>query len=336
MKRITRLFLGSLILMSFLGCWRKNTAPNVDHIDVEVNVTDFYDDLFSLPADSFEAQLPFLKGKYGDYLRAYSMAIVGAGDPDDEKYPEMMKRFLSYEPNREVIDSVRAVFGDDAWLKKQLEQAFKYQKYYFPDEIIPHVYLHISGFNQSVAIDSSWVSVSVEKYLGTDCVFYEWLSVPLYLRRGMRPQKVVPDIMKAIAMSNYAYNDSVDNLLNQMVYYGKILYYVKKMMPALPDSLLFDYTQQQLEWAEDNESKMWATLVEKKHLFSNDRMTMQRYVGEAPFTYYYGQKSPGRIGNYFGLKIVTSFMERHDEVTLPQLMQMSDGQALFSQAGYQP
>jgi hypothetical protein len=322
--------------MSFMGCWRKNAAPNVDHIDVEVNVTDFYDDLFSFPADSFEGRLPFFKEKYGDYFRAYSMGIVGAGDPEDESYPGMMSRFLTYKPNREVVDSVRAVFGDDEWLKKQLEQAFKYQKYYFPDAIVPQIYLHISGFNQSVVIDSSWVSVSAEKYLGAGCVFYEWLSVPLYLRRGMQPDKVVPDIMKAIAISNYVYNDSVDNLLNQMVYNGKILYYVQRMVPGLPDSLLFDYTQQQLEWAEDNESKMWATLVEKKHLFSNDRMTMQRYVGEAPFSYYFGQESPGRIGNYFGLKIVNSFMAKHDEVTLPQLMQMSDGQALFTQAGYQP
>jgi hypothetical protein len=320
----------------FYGCWRKHAAPNVDHINVEVRVTDFYDDLFSFPADSFEERLPFLKAKYGDYFRAYSMGIVGAGDPDGESYPGMMNRFLTYEPNREVVDSVRAVFGDDEWLKTQLEQAFKYQKYYFPDEIIPHVYLHISGFNQSVVIDSSWVSVSAEKYLGSDCAFYKWLSIPVYLRRGMQPCKVVPDIMKAIAISNFAYNDSVDNLLNQMVYNGKILYYVQRMMPGLPDSLLFDYTQQQLDWADENESQMWATLVEKKHLFSNDKMTMQRYLGEAPFSYYFGQESPGQIGNYFGLKIVNSFMAKHDEVTLPQLMQMSDGQALFTQAGYQP
>lgn len=324
------------LLLGTLSCSKKERPPKVDHISVQVDITAFYEDLFSFSFDSLEEYLPFLEEKYGDYFVKYCTGVIGTGHPAEKGFIENMKTFLSYAPNQEVLDSVRLVFGEAEWLKEELIQGFKYHKYYFPESKEPHIYLHISGFNQSVVADSSWLSVSVEKYLGADCLFYEWLSIPVYLRRGMIPKKVVPDIFKAMAMSDYPYDVSPDHLLNQMVYQGKILYYVNQMNPFLEDTLLFNYSHDQLKWVRKNEANMWATMVEKKHLFSTNRMTIQRYVGDSPFTYFFGQDSPGQTGHYLGYRIVQSFMKKHTEVALSDLMKMKDGQELFTQSGYRP
>jgi hypothetical protein len=328
-------FIGGLLLMT-MACSRGSKAPDVSHVDVDFDLIPFYEDLFAIEPDSFPKEADGLKAKYGEYLEAYSMGVIAAGSTQDETFAENMQFFLSYEPNQEVLDTCRLVFGDTEPLEQDLERAFKYYHYYFPELEIPDVYLHISGFNQSVVVDSSWVSVSVEKYLGRDCVFYEWLSIPVYLRRRMSPEKVVPDVMMALSMTQFAYNDSVDNLLNQMIYEGKLRYFVRKMIPDIADTTLFDYSTQQMSWAQNNEERMWSTIVEEKHLFSTDRMTLQRFVGKSPFTYYFGQESPGGTGIYLGYKIVESYMERHPETSLKSLMQMDDGHAFFRSARYQP
>lgn len=337
MIRHLKWFFILFLISGIFSCSKSKHPPKVDHISVQVNITPFYEDLFSFPSDSIEEYLPILEKKYGDYFVKYCTGVIGTGHPTEEGFVKNMKTFLSYEPNQEVLDSVRLVFEDTHWLKDELEEGFKYHKYYFPESLESNnIYLHISGFNQSVVVDSTWLSVSVEKYLGADCIFYEWLSIPVYLRRGMIPEKVTPDIFKAMAMSDYPYSTTTDHLLNQMVYQGKILYYVKQMVPFLEDTLLFNYSLDQLKWVRKNESYMWTSMVERKHLFSTDRMIIQRYVGESPFTYFFGQDSPGQTGYYLGYQIVQSFMKRHPEVSLSDLMMMKDGQELFTQSGYRP
>ncbi|MDG5799094.1 DUF2268 domain-containing putative Zn-dependent protease [Marinilabiliaceae bacterium ANBcel2] len=310
--------------------------PDVSHVKVEFELEPFYDDLFSKDPDSLENYLDFFMEKYGSFFDAYGAGIIGAGYPDQEGFVTNMQMFIEYEYNEEVVDSVRSVYDDISWLYSDLEKAFKYYKYYFSENDIPDVYMHISGFNQSVVIDSSWVSVSIEKYLGAECPFYEWLEIPVYLRRGMIPEKVVPDIMKSIAMSQFPKNDSIDDLVSNMIYEGKILYFTKQMVPEIADSLLFNYSSKQTGWVESYEREMWSTIVERDHLFSTDRMTIRRYIGESPFTYYFGQDSPGRTGHYLGYKIVESYMSRNSEISLKEMMQIEDTHIFFRNSGYRP
>ncbi len=325
----------TLLLMT-MACSRGPKVPDVRHIEVDFELIPFYEDLFAIHPDSFAVEAESLKARYGQYLEAYSLGVIAAGSTEDPDFNKNMAFFLAYEPNQEVLDTCRLVFGDTAPLKKELESAFKYYKYYFSDQEVPDVYLHISGFNQSVVVDSSWISVSVEKYLGRDCVFYEWLSIPVYLRRRMSPEKVVPDVMMALSMTQYAYNDSIDDLLNQMIYEGQLRYFVRQLIPDIADTTLFDYSSEQLAWARSNEKRMWSSIVENKHLFSNDRMTLQRFIGKSPFTFYFGQESPGGTGIYLGYRIVESYMKRYPETTLKELMEMKNGHAFFRLARYQP
>lgn len=332
---LLRIFGSGVVLGSFLfACGPR--PPKVDHIVADFNLVPFYEDLFSIHPDSFENEKDRLINEYGSYLEAYSMRVIKSGSPYDDEFASRIGMFLSYEPNQEVLDTCKKVFGDLSGLSKELDLSFRYYRYYFPQAEIPDVYMHISGFNQSIVVDSTWVSVSVEKYLGSDCVFYDRLSIPVYLRQKMTPQKVVPDIMKALSMTHFLYNDSVGDLLSQMVYHGMIQYFMKQVLPYHSDEILLDYNKTELNWCRHYEKMMWSSIIERKQLFSTERLMIQKYIGEGPFSYYFGQESPGRTGIYLGYRIVQSFMKRNPEVTLADLMEMRDYHWLLSKAGYRP
>lgn len=152
----------------------------------------------------------------------------------------------------------------------------------------------------------------------------------------MSPEKVVPDVMLSIGMTEYPYNSKTDDLINQMIYEGKMRYFVRKMIPDIPDTTLFDFNTTQMEWVRNYEKDMWQMIVEQKHLFDNDRMVLQRYIGKSPFTYYLGQESPGGAAIYLGYRIVESYMKRYPETTLADLMKINDGSQVLKEARYNP
>ena len=164
MKR-AGLFIFITILLS-TGCNWFKSSPDVSDIEVDFELIPFYEELFAIHPDSTSRATDKLRSKYGDYLETYSEGIIKIGNPRDEDYAQNLSKFLAYEPNQEVFDTCRAVFSNTEELKNNIGQAFRHYKHYFPEREVPDVYLHISGFNESIAVDSNWVSVSVEKYLG--------------------------------------------------------------------------------------------------------------------------------------------------------------------------
>lgn len=336
MKLFKFLNFSLVLILLFSNCSSRERYPDVNNIDIEIKIEQFYNDLFNFPSDSVEFYFPILQEKYGEFFKRYCASVIGVGRVGDADLFKNLKLFLDYEYNKEVLDTINYLFSDIERINKDIIKALKFIKYYYPDNELSNIYYHISGFNQSVVVDSSWISVSIEKYLGKDCMFYEWLGTPVYLRKGMVPEKIVPDIIKAYAMTTFPYKSESENLINQMVYNGKIAYFIAQMIPKIDKKLVFNYTDDELKWLKKHESQTWASLVERKHLFSSERTTIQRYVGESPFTYFYGSDSPGQMGNYFGYQIVISFMKNNKDVTLQELMEINDGQNIFRRSKYRP
>lgn len=336
MMKLFKLLRFFLVITLFFACSNKPKYPDVRDVEVDVKIEQFYKDFFRFPSDSIETYLPYLQNKYKDFFERYCSSVIGVGRVKDDDFIKNIKLFIDYEHNKEVLDSVNFIFKDIEKINNDIITSLKFLNYYYPNNDLENIYYHISGFNQSVVVDSSWISVSIEKYLGKDCIFYEWLGKPVYLRKGMIPEKIAPDIIKAYAMTTFSYKSESENLVNQMIYSGKISYFIKQMIPNIDEKLIFNYTDEELKWIKKHESKTWASLVERKHLFSSERTTIQRYVGEAPFTYFYGAESPGQMGSYFGYQIVLSFMKHNSDVSLQQLMDMNDGQNIFRRSKYRP
>ncbi|NJO90350.1 MAG: hypothetical protein HC831_16445 [Chloroflexia bacterium] len=172
--------------------------------------------------------------------------------------------------------------------------------------------------------------------MGVDCELYSRLGFDAYKIKRMHPDMLVADCMTALAISEFEYNDSIDNMLSQIVHNGKIQYFLDAVLPFTPDTIKFGYTKDQFGWAEHNEDKMWGYLIENNLLFSTDVLTIRKMVGEGPFTTLFANNSAPRAGAFLGWKIVQNYMENNPDITLPELMGNTDYQGILNKAKYKP
>jgi hypothetical protein len=125
-------------------------------------------------------------------------------------------------------------------------------------------------------------------------------------------------------------------LLAEMLNIGKAYYFVQAVMPCAPDSVIISYTDQQVADVRHNEGRIWAHFIEKGLLYEKSPFVVNKYIGERPNTPEVDATAPGRIGAWVGWQIVRKYMERHPEVTLPQLMAETDYRKIFNESKYKP
>ena len=80
---------------------------------------------------------------------------------------------------------------------------------------------------------------------------------------------------------------------------------------------------------------MWNYLIENDLVYSKDAAVAQHLVGISPETKPF-KGSPGRMGAFIGWKIVGSFMENNPDVSLQDMMKMTDSKELLKKSGYKP
>jgi hypothetical protein len=335
-KRFLAVFFSiSLVVISLSTCDRGPKIP-LDKIDVSVSVERFDQDLYRINIDRIDEEIHLLKEKYGDFLDLFSEGIIGIGSPDAVDYSDYLISFVTDNMVNDTYKEVQKNFSDVQWLNTELTNAFKRYKYYFPEKYVPKVYGFISGFNNSIIIADSILAVGFDRYLGRDTEFYTWLGIPKYLQYNMHPHKIPSDMVRAWLFSEFVFNDSIDNLVNNMIYEGSLMYATKRLLPNQPDSLLFGFTPDQMKWCKNNESHMWAYLIEHKLLFTTDNFTINQFVSGAPFTKGFPQDSPGKATVWLGYRIVSRFMDRNKNYTLEMLMNEKDYQSILNRARYNP
>ena len=326
-----------LIIFSLLysGCRRDPLRVDISGIDNEVRIIRFDSLLFSLHPDSISRWLPKLSEDYGAFLERFSY-VINIGSPGDPGYEDYLHRFLSDSMIREVYGRTQEVFPGLEWLEAKFSRAFRHYLYYFPGREVPQIYSYISGFNHSLIIDEGILGIGLDKYLGKSADYYQMLALPVYMKDKMHPGKIASDCMYYWASTEFPYNDSVDNVLTNMIHEGQLLYFTKAMMPREPDSLIMGYSPGQMKWVQENERAMYDYLVENKLLFDNKRLTISKLVRDAPFTQLFSTDSPGRTGSWLGWQIVRSFMQNNPEIGLPELMEETDYRKVFSGSRYRP
>ena len=142
--------------------------------------------------------------------------------------------------------------------------------------------------------------------------------------------------MFEIANNEIEYRNVGNDLLDKILNSGKLLWFIYAMMPEVPKTILMDYTNEQLMWTRDNESLVWAFLIENKMLYSTELQPEQKFILDSPFTSYFGDESPPRLGWWIGWQIVRSYMNKNSKINLNELMNNYDAQNILSKSGYKP
>ncbi|WP_047548005.1 gliding motility lipoprotein GldB [Psychroserpens sp. Hel_I_66] len=227
-------------------------------------------------------------------------------------------------------------FGDFQIIAEDIERLFQHLKYYDKTFSEPRV-ITLTNFVQyrdKVAVTDSIVLIAIDNYLGEKHEFYG--GFPKYIAENLKPSQIVVDLAKAYA-EKQIFQSPKKTFLDEMIFFGKQLYFKDKMIPFKTDAEKIGYKPEQLEFAKENEDMIWTEFVENEMLYSTDSAFPARFIADAPFSKFYlelDNQTPGRLGQYMGWQIVRSYMKGND-VSLEQMLQ-TDAIEIFNKSNYKP
>ncbi len=236
-----------------------------------------------------------------------------------------------------LFDEVEKVFPDINSAQHDTKSLFQHITYYFPEFKPPRVITTTSyiDYRNRIIVTDTIALISIDNYLGSNHEFY--LGIQKYIRQDFNPQQVVVDLASEYA-KKYIYQKQNTTLLDEMIFYGKQLYFKDVMIPFKKEAERISYTQEQLDWARANENYIWRYFVERELLFSTDSKLPSRFINPAPFTKFYLEEidsdSPGRLGQYMGWQIVRAYMENND-VSLKDML-LTSPEEIFNKSKFKP
>ena len=217
--------------------------------------------------------------------------------PHDSLAVNYLNAFISNPASQVLQEEIGSVFGELEQLQQDLEQAFKYLRYYYPQWSIPKVYTAVTGFaGNDLYVSDSAIVIGLDYYLGEGAT-YRPLEFPQYILKKYRQEYIVPSII--LLMSSGLNNTEVEDksMLAEMVYYGKAYYFTSQILPKSPDSLLIGYSGIEIQDVNQNEDVIWAHFVEEQLLYETSHFIKKKYMDERPKTLEIGNKCPVELAS---------------------------------------
>ncbi|HUR66815.1 MAG TPA: hypothetical protein VMZ03_10760 [Chitinophagaceae bacterium] len=330
-----------LVTVSFLACKKKKDIPDVSAIKVDLVVERFDRNFFLIDTTiPLIPQLQRLRQQHPDFYNDFMQEILGVnGSPDDVNTVMVTRQFLSGYSS--IYDSLKPTFNNLASLRKGLTNAFQFVKYYFPNYKNGKVILFVGPFDApGVASTASGLAIGLQQFAGKNFFVYQTIQAqelfPLYISRRFSPEYIVPNCMKAVALELFPDQSSGKPLIEQMIEKGKQWWLLDKFLPLTADSLKTGFTQQQLDWCNENEGQIWSDLIKNEDLNSLSPTVIQTYIGEGPFTQGFSQEySPGNLGQWIGWQIIQKFAGKNPDMKPAEIMQ-TPARKILEEAKYKP
>lgn len=222
--------------------------------------------------------------------------------------------------NRELVTTVYPQINQ---IHEELIISFKYLRYYFPQIVVPKSIIYYNSlYHANIFCGKKELGIGIECYLGPNSPsvkklptqeFFQWL------KNSMRLEYLKRDALSAWIISNYIPDNST-SVVENMIRWGKIIYLVERCLPEDDQNYLLRYSKEKFNWAEKNERLIWKYLVNEQLLFSKNDRDISFLINEGPFTIGLPEKSPDRLGQYIGWKMVHDYMEEHENTSLRDLV----------------
>jgi len=329
--KVNQLFLFVLIVLIAISCNSEepNLKKDLSNIQKqEVNFKNYANTLFSINKDSFIYQVPSLKNQFPLFL---------SENTEDTLALLSLKSFFSDPYMIELNSMVKEKYPSLKNTETELSNAIQYYHYYFDLPKKFNYYTYISGLdiNNPIKVIDSNIVIGLDLYLGSNCKVYAMSGFPKYKSKWLIEQEIVPDIMSELASGMMPLKDKSSQLINQMIYEGKRLFFIQATMPELSDTLLLKYSKAQVDWCYKNEAKLWSLMIENQFLFSTDISFQKKFMNDAPFTSILSTEAPARLGQFLGWRIVNKYMAQ-TESTLAELMTEANSQMILKKSKYKP
>ncbi len=234
---------------------------------------------------------------------------------------DTIRKLMSTQFNSEAIEKI----------EYDLTQAYAHVQYFYPDSEVPNATLTYTGYGPIMLNkEENNVFIGAEFFLDFKPPLPD---LPQYLFKYFTADYIPIKLMKSEARELEAYNNSDQTVLNEMIAWGKEYYFASQMVPCSPDSMIVEYTSQELLFATTFKENIWNHFVSNQLFYKTDRETSRKYLDPRPTCFEVSDKCPGMIGRWLGYEIVKAYMD-NNESTLQELMAIEDPKIILQGASF--
>ena len=236
---------------------------------------------------------------------------------DSSEY-EIWKSFYTTDYVRDIEKQINLEFSNLKEENKQLLLSFKRLKAHFPKKELPkEIIFTNTNFGGNVYLDNGKLIVGLERYLGKYKKEVEKIlppsEFPLWIQMGFDKKYMQRDLV----MSSILFNETIpegtgEYLIEKIIEWGKICVVTEMALrleneDILPE-IIFRWTKSKWSWAQKNEAVFWTYLKKNDLLFSRSEKTKAFILNNGPYTIGFSEKSPDRMGQYLGWKMVRNYI----------------------------
>ena len=340
MKTYLKVITVFLFVNFFTGC--KNSQLDIDTSKVNLDPIVFKrldKDVFSLTPENCQQKMMEYQKKYSTFYTRYVSSIVNNGGQIDSLYSQTLLRFINNQDIKHAYNDLTKIYTDNdvELIGDDMTEAVKRFKVFFPKRKTPKQFVtFMSGFQFNVVYVDSTLGIGLDMYLGTNNVFYNMMQLPKFRTRTMNKEHILSDAVRGWVITEFDNADPVNNLLNHMIFYGKIFYVCDALLPNVQDSIKMGYTTAQMQYLDKYEKNVWGFFAKDNKLYDNDMKLVSEFTSDGPFTRAISKECPPRVAMWLGRQIVKSYMEHNEDVTLEDLMNEKDAQKILSKSKYKP
>ena len=325
-------------------------APDVSKIDVVFNTVRFDTDLYAIDTNNIAEGLRKMAVKYPYFLNYYLDTVMAYNifnNFNDTTYGIRvgLHSFLTYKDFVELEDTIKKYYPDTKQTDDILRQGFRYMIYYGINKNVPKIiYLNMGLSNwPTFPVDTNTLCIGLDMFLGPQFPPYKSINVPSYMGYHLKKDYIPVSLFSTLYKTIHPFKTDERTLLDMMIQRGKEQYFLHKILPDLPDSVLFGFKGIQLEWCKLNESNIYNFFIQRNLLYNKETPDRISYINDGPFAQGIESGSdaervtPGNIGTWLGYKIVSSYMAKNVTIELKDLLRNNTEPSRFlDSAKYRP
>lgn len=332
MKRIVFCIILFFVIVSISYIILKPIS-NTNSVDLKINR--FEKELFSIKTQNIIQKTEDWDKNFGSFNEVFSSQILRANNLKGEVYYNSLLNFVQNKDMREAYDSTVYLYSDFKDIETGLEFAFSRFLEEFPRYELPEITTFFGGFNYGVITYDNNIAIGLENFLGKNSRFYKYLGDPHYMRFQKQKKFILSNVMEAWFNRCFQHNLTEKDFLSQIIYKGKMMYFLHTMLPRLSPADKFRFSSEQMSWVEDNESAIWEFFIKEDLLFSNNENSFRSFINYAPFAKGMPNEAPGRVAYFIGYRIVEEYLLQN-KITLEQLINLTDSRKFLSKSRYKP
>ncbi|MGB2128975.1 MAG: gliding motility lipoprotein GldB [Flavicella sp.] len=308
------------ILALLVNCSKESKVENkISKIEIQLDFENFHQQYFSTTPEKFQdlkQKFPYLFPK-----NIEDSVWLSKLQESDEKI---------------LFEKVDSVFENLSNEKEAILNLYKHISYYNSSFKAPKTITVISNldYEHPIIYADTLAFVSLDMFLGKDSEVYS--SFPKYIANTFTKEQLIVALAREISKRQF-YIKNGRSFIETMLYHGKKLYLLEKLLPDTPKYDLIGYSEEQYNWALANEGMIWSYFVSNEMLFSTDKSLNKRFIDKAPFSKFYmdlDARTPGSIGKWVGYAIVKAYAARNQN-TLQEILTL-DAETLFVKSKYKP